>query len=61
MNLLVVVLSVFVVALTIYSMIDVLRTRMSVEKKMLWFALVVLFPVVGPFIYLVRKKSIVMG
>lgn len=49
-------ISVIAVALAIYSMIDVLRVRIAVNKKMIWFALVVIVPILGPLVYMFRKE-----
>lgn len=52
-------ISLFAAAVAVYAMINILMTRMSNSKKMLWFVLVVLVPILGPIIYLVMRKSIV--
>ncbi|WP_436516630.1 PLD nuclease N-terminal domain-containing protein [Ekhidna sp. To15] len=49
---------VFAVAVAVYAMINILMARFSTNKKMLWFAIVVLFPVVGPLMYLISRKSL---
>ncbi len=51
-------IGVFAVAVAVYSMINILMARFSLNKKMLWFAIVVLIPVLGPMIYLFSRKSI---
>lgn len=49
---------VFAVAVAVYAMINILMARFPNNKKMLWFAIVVLVPIVGPLAYLFSKKSI---
>lgn len=49
---------VFAVAVAVYAMINILMARFSTNKKMLWFAIVVLVPVIGPLAYLFGRKSI---
>lgn len=51
-------IGVFAVAVAVYAMINILMARFSINKKMIWFAIVVLVPVVGPLIYLFSKRSI---
>lgn len=51
-------ISLFAAALAVYAMINILMTRMSNRKKMLWFALAVLLPIVGPIIYLLKREAI---
>lgn len=51
-------ISLFAAAIAVYAMINILMTRMSNNKKMLWFVLVVVLPIVGPLIYLLKRKSI---
>lgn len=58
MNFWIMIFSVVVVAIALYTMIDVLRTRMTSTRKMIWFAVVVLVPVLGPAIYFFNKESI---
>lgn len=53
------IIAVFAVALVLVVMVDILRVRMSNNKKMLWFAVAVIFPVVGPLIYLIKKRSLI--
>lgn len=53
-----IVISIFAAAIAIYAMLDILRSRMKVNRKMLWFAIVVVFPIVGPIIYLLKRKAI---
>ncbi len=50
--------SVFAAAIAIYAMINILMARFSTNKKMIWFAVVVLVPLLGPLIYLLNRKSI---
>ena len=52
-------ISLFAAAVAVYAMINILMARMPNNKKMIWFAIVIIFPVIGPIIYLLRRKSIV--
>ncbi|MEQ6168810.1 PLD nuclease N-terminal domain-containing protein [Ekhidna sp. MALMAid0563] len=52
-------ISLFAAAIAVFAMVNVLLARMSNNKKALWFTLVVIFPIVGPLIYLLKRKSIV--
>lgn len=51
-------IGVFAAAVAVYAMINILMARFSTNKKMLWFAIVVLIPLVGPLAYLFSRKSI---
>lgn len=51
-------IGVFAVAVAVYAMINILLARFSNNKKMIWFAIVVLVPVIGPLVYLLSRKSI---
>lgn len=51
-------LGVFAAAIAIYAMINILMGQFSNNKKMLWFAIVVLIPVLGPLVYLFSRKAI---
>ena len=52
-------ISVFAAAVAVYAMIDILRARIHNHRKMVWFAIIVIFPIVGPMIYLLKKRSLV--
>lgn len=52
------IISVFAAAVAVYAMVDILMIRMSYKKKALWFAIVVLIPLVGPILYLLKKKKL---
>lgn len=41
----------FLVALDIIAIVDAMRSRLPVEKKVLWIALILLVPVVGMIFY----------
>lgn len=51
-------IALFAAAVAVYAMVDILMTQISYNKKMVWFAIIVLLPIVGPMIYLFRKKSL---
>ena len=50
-------LSIFAAAIAIFSMINILMNQMSFNKKMIWFAIVTLIPIIGPLIYLIRRNA----
>ncbi len=52
-------IAVFAAAAAIFSMINILLSRMAINKKMVWFAFVVLFPLVGPMIYIWKRNTLV--
>jgi len=51
-------IAIFAAAIAIFSMINVLLNRMSVSKKMFWFALVTLVPILGPLFYLWKRNDL---
>mgnify|MGYP000465817606 CR=1 FL=1 len=51
-------IALFAAAVAVYAMVDILMTQISYNKKMVWFAIIVLLPIVGPMIYLFKKKSL---
>jgi len=51
-------LSLLAAAIAIYGMVDILMARMSNKNKMIWFAIVVVLPLVGALIYFIRKPSL---
>ncbi|WP_421765102.1 PLD nuclease N-terminal domain-containing protein [Ekhidna sp.] len=53
------IFAVFAAALVVFAMIDILRVRMSNNKKIIWFIVVVVLPVIGPLVYLMRKSSLI--
>ncbi len=52
-----VVLAVVTVALAIFSMMNVAMSNMSKNRQMIWFAIVVLIPFVGPIMYFVLQSK----
>ena len=52
-------LAILAAALAIHSMIDILMKSWPVKVRMIWFAIVVLLPVVGPLVYYIRRKSLI--
>jgi len=50
-----VLIGVVVVAIAIFAMINIAIGTMPREKKMIWFAIVVLIPLIGPIAYYVVK------
>ena len=53
-----IIISIFAAAIAIYAMLDILRSRMKINRKMLWFAIVVIIPIIGPLVYLLKRKAI---
>ncbi|MEQ9468061.1 MAG: PLD nuclease N-terminal domain-containing protein [Ekhidna sp.] len=53
-----IIISIFAAAIAIYSMIDILQSRISLNRKMVWFAVVVIIPLIGPLVYLLKRKAI---
>jgi len=51
-------ISIFGAAVAIFSMINILMSHMAVNRKILWFTLVVVFPIVGPMIYLWKRNTL---
>ena len=45
-------------ALAIHSMIDILMKTWPVKVRIIWFALVVLLPILGPLAYYIRRKGL---
>jgi hypothetical protein len=52
-----ILIGVVVVAIAIYAMIGVSMSNMTQGRKMTWFAIVVLLPLVGPILYFVLKPN----
>lgn len=38
-------------AFVIWALVDIFKSRLETDKKVLWFAVVVLFPLVGSVLY----------
>ena len=44
-------------AFVIWALVDLFQSSLTTDKKVLWFALVILFPIVGSVLYyLVGRK-----
>lgn len=43
--------------LAIWAMVDVARNRMEPQLKAVWFATVVLIPIIGPVLYFLMKRQ----
>lgn len=52
-----ILIGVVTVAIAIYAMIGVIMSNMTNQKKMIWFAIVVLLPLLGPILYFVMKPN----
>lgn len=44
-------------AFAIWAMVSVAKSSLNTNQKVLWFAIVILFPLLGPIIYWFRFKS----
>jgi len=52
-----IIIGVVTVAIAIYAMIGVAMSTMNNNKKMIWFAIVVLIPLLGPAMYFILKPN----
>lgn len=52
-----ILIGVVTVAIAIYAMINVVMSTLPREKKMMWFAIVVLIPLIGPIAYYTLKPT----
>ncbi len=50
-------IAVIAASLAIWAIIDVIRGSMSMNLRILWIIVVILFPVVGPLIYFFKGKK----
>ncbi|MCV9386254.1 PLD nuclease N-terminal domain-containing protein [Reichenbachiella ulvae] len=44
-------ITVIAAALVIWSLISVAKSAMRKNRKLLWFAIVILLPIIGPLVY----------
>jgi len=51
-----IVLGVVIVSLAIYAMVSISASHMERQKKIAWFAIVVLIPFVGPLAYFLLRS-----
>lgn len=51
-------IAIFGAALAVYAMMDILRAKITNRGKMIWFAVVVLIPILGAIIYLLKRPTI---
>ncbi len=51
-------LSIFAAAVAIISMVNILFSHLDSNRKMIWFAIVTLVPIVGPLVYFMKRKSL---
>ena len=52
-----IIIGVVVVSLAIFAMVSISMSGMSKEKKMIWFAIVVLVPFIGPVVYYIKRPD----
>ena len=57
MNTVWIIFGIAVIILSIYAMISVLMSIMDNNRKILWFALVALLPIIGPLAYFSLKPQ----
>jgi Na+-transporting NADH:ubiquinone oxidoreductase subunit NqrB len=50
-----IIIAVIAISIAIYAMVSISSSHMEKGRKMIWFALVVLIPLIGPAIYYLRK------
>ncbi|MBF0384268.1 MAG: PLDc_N domain-containing protein [Candidatus Omnitrophica bacterium] len=41
----------FIVIFNVVAIVDAIRTRLSIEKKLLWIALIIFVPIIGVMLY----------
>ena len=46
-----IIIGILAVSLAVYSMISISMSGMEKQRKMVWFAIVALIPIVGPITY----------
>lgn len=51
------IFALIVVSLAIWAMVDVAQNQMIKQQKVIWFAIVVLVPLLGPISYYLTKGS----
>lgn len=51
------IFAVIAASMAVWAIIDVIRSSMEMNKRMIWITVVILFPLVGPLIYYFKGKS----
>lgn len=46
-------------AIAIYAMVDISMRRFPLNRKLIWFPIVVLIPFFGPLAYYIKRKSMI--
>lgn len=46
------------IALIIWAVVDLFNSNRSTEQKIIWFIVIILFPVAGPVIYYLISRQI---
>ncbi|MEQ9229984.1 MAG: PLD nuclease N-terminal domain-containing protein [Cyclobacteriaceae bacterium] len=52
-----IIVGVIVVTVAIYAMVSISASNMEKSSKMMWFAIVVLIPLIGPLSYYLLRKN----
>ncbi len=52
-----IIVGVIVVTVAIYAMVSISASNMEKSSKMMWFAIVVLIPFIGPLSYYFLRKN----
>lgn len=55
-----VIIGIIAVSLAVYSMIGISMSGMPKGKKMVWFAIVALIPIIGPLCYYIARPNRVL-
>lgn len=45
-------------AMAIYAMVDITMRDFPLDKKMIWFPIAVLIPLIGPLAYFLKRRKI---
>ncbi|MEO9804909.1 MAG: PLD nuclease N-terminal domain-containing protein [Reichenbachiella sp.] len=55
------IFALIVVSFAIWAMVDVAQGRMKTQQKAIWFAVVVLIPLLGPILYYFRRSNLTIN
>lgn len=51
------ILALIAAAFAIWAMVSIAKSSLKTDQKILWFAIVILIPLIGPIIYFLRFKN----
>ena len=51
------IIGIIAVAFAIWAIVDVLRSNFKMNKRVLWLAIVILFPIIGPLVYYIKGRN----